>query len=296
MDTTNLQTFITAAELESFSLAAEQLYLTQPAVSKRVATLETELDAKLFDRIGRRVSLTEAGRELLPRARAILRDIEDSRRLISNLTGTVAGRLSIGTSHHIGLHRIPPVLRQFTQHYPDVDLDLQFMDSEAACRAVHSGELELGIVTLPLEPLPDLESELLWPDPLAIVVGRDHPFALRTSNQQASITVEELAEHPAILPSEVTYTRELLERTFAPRGMHLKVAMTTNYLETIKMMVSIGLGWSVLPETMLSDDLISLKVSELKFTRQLGVVHHRARTLSNAARAMIEALRACAKP
>jgi DNA-binding transcriptional LysR family regulator len=291
MDTTNLQTFITAAEKNSFSLAAEQLYLTQPAVSKRVASLENELGAPLFDRIGRGISLTEAGREFLPRARAILRDIEDSRRLISNLTGTVAGRLSIGTSHHIGLHRIPPVLRQFTRQYPDVDLDLQFMDSEAACRAVHSGELELGIVTLPLEPMADLEGELLWPDPLAIVVGQDHPFALRLSDRQAAIRVEELAQHAAILPSEVTYTRELLERTFVPRGMRLQVAMTTNYLETIKMMVSIGLGWSVLPETMLSDDLITLQIPELRFTRRLGMVHHRARTLSNAARAMRETLR-----
>ncbi|MDT8384110.1 MAG: LysR family transcriptional regulator [Gammaproteobacteria bacterium] len=294
MDTVNLYTFIIAAERESFSLAAEQLYLTQPAVSKRIATLEGELGAALFDRIGRRVSLTEAGRELLPRARAILRDIEDSRRLISNLTGHVAGRLSIGTSHHIGLHRIPPVLRQFTRAYPQVDLDLQFMDSEAACRAVHAGELELGIVTLPLEPLTDLHSELLWRDPLAIVVGRDHPLASRASTPQRPIEVAELARHHAILPSEATYTRELLERSFAPHGLRLHAPMTTNYLETIKMMVSIGLGWSVLPETLLSADLVSLPVPALQMTRQLGVVHHRARTLSNAARAMIEALRATA--
>ena len=153
MDTANLQTFIAAAELKSFSLAAEQLYLTQPAVSKRVATLEAELGTTLFDRIARRVSLTEAGRALLPRAKTILREIEDSRRLISNLTGTMAGQLNIGTSHHIGLHRLPPVLRQFSKSYPDVVLDLQFMDSEAACRAVQTGDLELGIVTLPLEPL-----------------------------------------------------------------------------------------------------------------------------------------------
>ena len=257
--------------------------------------MEGELGTALFDRIGRRISLTEAGREFLPRARSILREIEDSRRVISNLTGNIAGKLSIGTSHHIGLHRIPPVLRQFTQHYPEVDLDLQFMDSEAACRAVHTGALELGIVTLPLEPLPDLESELLWADPLAIVVGMDHPFATRSSGSSAKtgtqITIPELAQHPAILPSEVTYTRELLKRTFAPHGMRLQVAMTTNYLETIKMMVSIGLGWSVLPETMLSDDLVTLEVPELQFTRRLGVVHHHTRTLSNAARAMIKALR-----
>jgi DNA-binding transcriptional LysR family regulator len=285
MDTVNLQTFIVAAELKSFSLAAEQLYLTQPAVSKRVATLEGELGAALFDRIGRRVSLTEAGRELLPRAKGILREIEDSRRLISNLTGSVAGQLSIGTSHHIGLHRLPPVLKQFSKTFPDVDLDLQFMDSEAACRAVQTGELELGIVTLPLEPLAELQSELIWPDPLDIVVGHDHPLV-----GKSRLDFKQLSQHPAILPSPGTYTRQLLERSVSKAGGKLTASMTTNYLETIKMMVGVGLGWSVLPRSMLDNDLVALKVRGMTLTRQLGIVRHRARTLSNAASAMIGTL------
>jgi len=287
MDTANLQTFIAAAELKSFSLAAEQLYLTQPAVSKRVATLEAELGTTLFDRIARRVSLTEAGRALLPRAKTILREIEDSRRLISNLTGTMAGQLNIGTSHHIGLHRLPPVLRQFSKSYPDVVLDLQFMDSEAACRAVQTGDLELGIVTLPLEPLADLKSELIWPDPLDIVVAREHPLA-----KKSRLDFQQLAEHPAILPSPSTYTRQLLERSVAQAGGKLVASMTTNYLETIKMMVSVGLGWSVLPRSMLNEELLTMKIRGIKLTRQLGVVRHQTRTLSNAASAMINTLQA----
>ncbi|NOX75906.1 MAG: LysR family transcriptional regulator [Gammaproteobacteria bacterium] len=285
MDTINLQTFITAAEKNSFSLAAEQLYLTQPAVSKRVASLESELGTPLFDRIGRRISLTEAGRKFLPRAKNILRDIDDSRRLISNLTGTVAGQLSIGTSHHIGLHRLPPVLRQFSKTYPDVALDLQFMDSEAACRAVQTGDLELGIVTLPLEPLADLHSELIWPDPLDIVVTHEHPLA-----KKSRLNFQQLAEHPAILPSPGTYTRQLLERSVANVGGKLRAGMTTNYLETIKMMVGVGLGWSVLPRSMLSNELMVLTVRGMKLTRQLGIVRHQARTLSNAASAMMAML------
>ena len=285
MDTANLQTFITVAKLESFSQAAEQLYLTQPAISKRIAALESELDARLFDRIGRRVTLTEAGRTLLPRAQALLLEIEDSRRLISNLTGSVAGRLSLGTSHHIGLHRLPPVLRSYTASYPEVELDLHFMDSEQACQAVLSGDLELGIVTLPLTPIAELESEIIWPDPLSIVVGADHPLA-----RQKTIKLARLADFPAILPAKGTYTREVLEQTFAPRELALHIGMTTNYLETIRMLVGIGLGWSVLPRNMLDHDLHALDVPGLSLSRQLGVVRHRARTLSNAAHAMIETL------
>lgn len=286
MDTHSLQTFITVAEKQSFSGAAEHLYLTQPAISKRIASLESELNAKLFDRIGRKITLTEAGHALLSRAKSILLEMEDSRRLISNLAGQVSGRLSIGTSHHIGLHRLPPVLRQFTRDFPEVALDLQFMDSEVACRAVQSGDLEIGIVTLPLKPLHGLHSELIWPDPLDVVVGHEHSLA-----GQHKFSFKHLAEHPAILPSPGTYTRALLEKAFATRKQPLKVGMTTNYLETIKMMVGIGLGWSVLPRSMFGTELSTLNIRGLHLERQLGVVRHQARTLSNAASKMIDTLK-----
>lgn len=286
MDTDSLRTFIATAKLASFSLAAEQLYLTQPAISKRIAALEEELGARLFDRVGRQVSLTEAGRALLERAPVILRDVEDTRRQIADLSGTVSGRLSIGTSHHIGLHRLPPVLRYYSATFPNVELDLHFMDSEDACRAVLRGELELGIVTLPPAPLEGLEAELVWPDPLAIVAAREHPLA-----SERRITLSRLATFPAILPAPGTYTRELLEQTFSPQGLRMKVGMTTNYLETIKMMVSVGLGWSMLPTAMLSDELVMLDVEGVTVSRQLGWVRHHARTQSNAAQAMITTLR-----
>jgi DNA-binding transcriptional LysR family regulator len=287
MDTGSLQTFLTVAEKQSFSEAAESLYLTQPAVSKRIAALEDELKTRLFDRIGRKISLTEAGRALLAHAKNILLEMEDSKREIANLSGTVAGRLTIGTSHHIGLHRLPPILRKYSADYPEVELDLHFMDSEVACRAVLGGDLELGIVTLPPTPLPDLYSEVIWPDPLVFVVGRDHPLA-----KESKVSLQRMAGYAAILPSKGTYTRELLEQNFAPAGLALQVGMSTNYLETIKMMVSVGLGWSVLPASMLSPELATIPMTKITIARQLGVVHHQARTLSNAARAMIKTLQA----
>jgi DNA-binding transcriptional LysR family regulator len=285
MDIDALQAFIAVAENQSFSQAAEQLFLTQPAVSKRIAALESELDTRLFDRIGRKVELTETGHALLPRARKILLDVEDSRRAISNLSGNISGKLSIGTSHHIGLHRLPPVLRNYTRQYPEVELDLHFMDSEEACRAVEHGDLELGIVTLPLQTPEDLQATFIWPDPLAVVVEKNHPLAY-----QSNITLALLAEEPAILPTHGTYTREIIEKTIEPEKLQLNIRLATNYLETIKMMVSIGLGWSVLPCSMINDDLTILKVEGLVLERKLGVVWHRSRTLSNSAQAMLSQL------
>lgn len=285
MDIPNLYAFVAVADTASFSTASEQLFLTQPAISKRISALESELDIQLFDRIGRKVTLTEAGSALLGRARAILQQVEDSKRAIKNLSGHVAGKLSIGTSHHIGLHRLPPVLRAFTHAYPDVELDLHFMDSEAACLAIEHGELELGIVTLPLQPAKALHTFEIWPDPLDIVVNQSHPLL-----KFNKITAKLLSQYAAILPTKGTYTRQIFEHTMKKHKLELKVGLSTNYLETIKMMVSVGLGWSVLPRSMLNKELHTLKIEGIKLERKLGIVWHSGHTLSNAANEMSKML------
>jgi len=288
MDINNLKAFVKVAEYSSFSLAAESLHLTQPAVSKRVATLESELNTRLFDRIGHQVTLTESGNQLLPRAQGMLNEVTDIRRTLANLTDQVTGRLSMGTSHHIGLHRLPPVLRKFSQYYPDVQLDLQFMGSENACTAVEQGQLELAIATLPTHPSPQLELTAIWDDPLCFVVGVDHPLA---GISQPSL--KKLSDYQAVLPTIGTYTRDILEQALAPKGITIQTGISTNYLETLKMLVSIGLGWSLLPGTLLkSNEFKILPIKELRLTRTLGVIRHRKRTLSNAARAMLKACQA----
>ena len=286
MNTADVLAFIEVARTESFSQAAERLFLTQPAISKRVSNLEESLGVQLFDRVGRRVQLTEAGRALLPRARQWLLEFEDIKRSIADLGGPVTGILRIGTSHHIGLHRLPPTLRQFSQQFPDVRLDIQFIDSEEAYEAVLGGELELGIVTLP--PVPDtrLLAEEIWDDPLAFVAGKDHPLALKPD-----LTLQDLTKHPAILPSLNTFTRQIAAKLFQESHLELNVTMATNYLETIRMMVSIGLGWSVLPASMASEDMVVLPLTGVEMHRSLGVVYHPRRTLSRAAGAMLDLLR-----
>jgi len=285
MEFATLKAFVAVAETGSFSLAAERLFLTQPAVSKRIAALESELDARLFDRIGRTVTLTEGGHALLPRAQKLLVELEDSIRAISSLSGEIRGTLCFATSHHIGLHRLPPTLKRYTLAYPQVRLDIQFMDSEAACVAVEHGDLELGIVTLPPAPSSKLTTKVVWQDPLGIVVSHNHPLA-----EKADVTLNELAQHVAVLPATNTYTRQIAEQAFSRLGLSLEVALSTNYLETIKMLVSVGIGWSLLPNTMLDKHISKLPVEELSLQRSLGIVYHRERTLSNAARALISEL------
>lgn len=280
MNIENLQAFLSVAGHRSFSQAAETLHLTQPAVSKRIAALESQLGNRLFDRIGRRVNLTEAGRALEAHARRILQEMEDTRRSIHNLTGTVRGPLKMAASHHISLHRLPPVLHAYIRRYPEVQPDLAFMDSEVACRGVERGELELALVTLPPPGATVLNLIPVWSDRLVLAVSPEHPLS-----RERRITAKELAGYPAILPNRGTYTRALIDAALGPG--QLETGMETHYLETIKMLVSVGLGWSLLPDTMLEEALRPARGGEILVLRKLGIVHHPQRTLSNAARAFI---------
>lgn len=285
MDIQNLQAFLHVADAASFSHAAQTLHLTQPAVSKRVAALESQLNVTLFDRIGRQVSLTEAGRALLPRARNIVLELQDTRRALSQLGEHVAGPLVMATSHHLGLHRLPPILREFARSYPEVELDIRFMESEAAAHAVERGELELAVVTLPLNPSPGLATRCIWPDPLVVTVATDHPLAEDPHPEPAA-----LGAWPCILPDHSTYTRTLIDTAFSQYGVTLHPRLSTNYLETIRMLVTIGMGWGVLPQTMVDGGLSVLYPAAITMQRELGVVRHRERSLSRAGQVLLELL------
>ena len=286
MDTETLKAFIAVAEHQSFSLAAESLHLTQPAISKRIAALEKKLNHCLFDRLGREVILTEAGETLRPRAEQILRSITDTERTIKELTGNISGVLRVATSHHIGLHHLPPVLHAFTSKHQHVNLQFEFLDSEQAHERVIHGDCELAVVTLAPKIQEPLIGERIWSDPLVFVAARNHPLAAAHT-----ISLEILSRQAAILPDLNTFTGRLVKRCFDEVDLKLELSMTTNYLETIKMMVSVGLGWSVLPKTMVDDQMIEIPVKNVHLKRELGVVTHAKRTLGNAALAFYETLR-----
>ena len=285
MDLATLNAFIAIAELGSFSEAAERLHLTQPAVSKRIASLEQQLNVRLFDRLGREVSLTEAGRALLPRAYQILNVLDDTRRALVNLNGEVSGRLTLATSHHIGLHRLPPLLRAFTRAHPQVALDIQFLDSEVAYEEVLHGRAELAVITLAPETREPVHAVAVWDDPLDFVAAPEHPLA-----RNGPVSLTDVALHPAVFPGGNTFTHHIVRRLFEAQGLMPNIAMSTNYLETIKMMVSIGLAWSVLPRTMLDEQITRLSLPGIQLSRQLGYISHTERTLSNAARAFMRLL------
>ena len=284
MDIQNIRAFLCVAETGSFSRAAEQLFITQPAVSKRIAALEQSLDTVLFDRIGKQVQLTEAGRALLPGYRRIMAEMEESRRILSHLNEHTSGVLSMATSHHIGLHRLPAVLKQYSHAYPEVKLDIRFMESEQAFPQLLHGDIELALVTLPDACPSQLKQHRLWSDPMHCVIARQHPLA-----QQPRSSLKQLAQAAAILPASGAHTRELVDAALADHPPQ-NILLQTSYLETIKAMVQAGLGWSLLPDSMIDSSMTQLHRRRLRIDRHLGVVLHRERTLSNSASRLLELL------
>ncbi len=286
MDISSLNAFIAVAREGSFSKASKRLFITQPAVSKRVAALEAELGVELFNRVARSISLTEAGKQLLPKARELVNQADELQIYASNLTDDISGNLSVAIAHHIGLYRMQPILREFHQRYPLVHLNIRFEDSEQASSSVEQGDIEFGVITLPSTLPEKIKSEVIWLDDLNVVVAGDHSLA-----QYRNVTISDLANHACVLPTKETETHQIMERVFAKHKLQLTSQMETNSLETLKMLVGAGLGWSLLPSTMLdSDKLIVLDIGEA-LTRDLGLVFHAKRSLSNAAAALSDLIR-----
>lgn len=290
MDTQNLKAFVAVAESGSFSAAAEQLHITQPAVSKRINLLEQQLDTPLFDRIGRQVSLTEAGRTLLPLAQRILLSMRDAQQKVMDLRCTVSGKLRLVTSHHIGLHRLPAILRKFASKYPEVELEIQFKDSEQAYLSVLAGEFDLGIVTRSPVIDPRISYQSIWLDRLIFVAAADHALG-----KLKSVTLEQICRHPALLPDRKFLTTRVVEELFQKRGLELHTIMSTNYLETIRALISVGYGWGVLPEIMVTNgEIAQLPVEGVSLHRNLDCIYHRDRSLSQPARSFLGLLQSAA--
>ncbi|MEF9957118.1 MAG: LysR family transcriptional regulator [Acinetobacter sp.] len=274
--------FVKVMETGSISIAAEHLFITQPAVTKRIHSLEDYFGVKLFESAGRGIQPTHAAHSLLPKVKMWLNELGEIHHTLSHEQAQVQGRLKIGTSHHIGLHHLAEPLKRFVQQFPQVTLDVHFVDSEQAHEQVLAGELELAFLTLPPHGDDRLNYLTIWHDPLVFVAAPFHALA-----QQQQLHLEDLIAYPSLLPAAHTYTSQIMLAEFEKKGLKPQISMSNNPLESIRMLVSIGLGWSVLPKTLLNHELVQLDLN-LKLNRQLGMVWHPARIQSKAAAQLIQ--------
>ncbi len=282
MDFYQLVYFRKVALARSISRAAEELLITQPAVSKRIRSLEEELGAKLFDRIGKKIFLTKTGEVLFAHAEKVLRDLDEAKTAVRDMSEQCAGELVIGTSDHISLHRLPGVLKAYITAFPKVDLKLRCHRSETVLDMVARNLVDLGVVTLP-GIAPNLVMKVIWEDPMSLVFPKEHPLAGRKT-----IALRDVTGYGMILPETGTTTRRNIDAAFTKKRLLPKVAMEVAYIETIKGLVKAGLGISILPDKAVeqeikSGELLKAGIRNANFSRKLGIVHLKNKFLSRPA-------------
>ncbi len=280
MDTNSIKAFIAVAETMSVTKAAQRLFLTQPAISRRIAQLEDQLGVKLFDRVNKKMYLTVPANELFPRCKQIIADIDFAAQQASTLGNRVMGPLTIGMSHHISLYRAPQNLKRYQDLYPDVELHLEFINSEDAIQRVARGQLELAMVTLPPRPMPNLDFIAVWRDELYIAVPN--------TSEYRNISFAQLSKKPVILPHINSTTRKNIDQTFKNCNLTYAHITETSNFEVIAKMLETGLGWSVLPAHMMNKNIIRAFADVFIAVRIQGIVRHNQRQLSRASQALLD--------
>ena len=300
MELFQLRSFLEVAELGNVTRAAESLYLTQPAVTQQILSLERELGVALFDRTGRGVRLTEAGQVLLEHARRSLAILDESRERIADLQAGVAGRLVIGAGVTTSIFHLPAWLRSFRERHPGVDVAVRTGRSREVAAMALDREIDLGFVTSPVEHK-DLRVIGLFEERIVLVdapktrsaAPRGRPAGTGT---RPYTTLEQLSAAPLILFPRGTGFREYLDRALADAGVAAQVKMETDSVEAIKSFVAVGLGVSFLPEAAVENDVESgtLAIAEIPWlvplVRQTSVIHRTDRYLSTAARSFLSLL------
>jgi LysR family hydrogen peroxide-inducible transcriptional activator len=292
MELHQLAYFVAIVEHGSFTRAARACHVAQPSLSQQVAKLERELGRPLFDRLGRRVELTGAGRALLPEARAILAGVSDARRRVADLEGNAGGALAIGAVPTVAAFLLPGVLRRFAREHAAVELRVHEADSAELVERTIGGRLDLAIVTDAPED-DRLESNVLFEEPLVVAVPRRRALARRRA-----LDAKALAGEPFVVLHE---TQVLGRQVRAWMDEHLGETTTVCHaaqLNTLLAMVAAGLGLGLVPcmaaEASRDGRVAYVPLARHAPVRSVRLVRHRRRYRARAVELLEEVLRSLA--
>lgn len=288
MNLNQLRVFHTVAAVLSFTRASRELHLTQPGISKHIRELEEQYGTRLFERLGRRVALTQAGEILFRATGEVFHLIDDARQRIGDLNGLGGGRLDIGASMTIATHVLPDALVRFGQRYPAVRIEVAAGFSNHIVEQVLKGTLEAGFVGY-CAPDPRLTIRPFMTDRLALVVSPRHPWAARRS----PVKLAELVAQPFLLSSQGSGTWRRVETLLERKGITLTSTLKLGTTEAVKQAVAAGLGVSMVSRHVLTRELAGGLITAVPLAggepaRDLYLVRHKDRSLSAAGQAFLE--------
>ena len=285
MDFDQLRSFVEVARHKNFSRAAAKMGLTQPAISTQIRQVEEEFGVKLFDRIGKKVFLTQPGALLLEHACRILNAKKEALDALRDLLPNPAGQLALGATEGISLYYLPAVFAAFRTKHPEVKIGIYRNVTTKIVQKLQEDSLDLGFLSLPVD-VREIETIPLLCEQVDVAVAASHPLASR-----ASVTVEEIARCPWIFP-KASRTRLMLEDLFRSVRSPVHVTMEVPGVETIKKFIGIGEGISLLSRSYAAAEVRagSLKLiplAEPKLEHKVGLAYRTDRYLSRSAQALI---------
>ena len=250
-----LRIFLAVAEHMHFSRAAEELYITQPAVSAAIQNLEEQYGVKLFHRIARHIEITEAGKLLQGEAQKILDQVNLTERGLRELNNLQQGELKLGSSLTIGNYWLPEKISQFHRQYPGISVDCTLANTEEICAGTATGQFDLGLVEGEVQPALKsvLEEEIIGRDRLQIVVGKSHPWFERTE-----VTLTELYTTTWVMRESGSGTQQRFEQALQHWGIdpsQLNVILVLSSGEMEKAVVESGVSAAAMSELMVEKEL-----------------------------------------
>lgn len=286
-----LRIFYTVAKLGSFSRAAEELRISQPSVSIQVADLERSLGVDLFEQLGKRIYLTDAGRVLEDYARRILNLVEEANSALAEVTGEYKGRLTIGASTTPGTYILPRVIGAFQERYPQVTVTLDISHTRRIQERILRNEIDVGVVGWEVSSY-NLEVQPLLEDELVLVVPSGHPLA-----QAESVPAKVLRDQRVIMRERGSGTREAAEAALRDSGVVFTPVMELSSNEAIKEAVASGLGVTILSRLAIATEvaaqrLVIVPMNDVTIRRSFRVVYHRDKRIGKALRTFLDMLQA----
>lgn len=290
MQIETLRLFCDLVEAESFSIAAEKHHITQGAVSQRIAALEKELDAKLLNRPGR-ITVTPAGQQLLIYSHRILEIYDEFRGRLRRIGQPVGGVLQVATVYSIGLHELPPYLKWFRDHHPEVEVKVNYRRSNKVYADVLDGLADIGLVAYP-EKRPDIDAMTFWLDEFVVVCTPDHELAERKSVTPADLNGVRFIAFEPDLPS-----RKAIDAMFAKFGVEVDQIMELDNVEMVKRAMELENAISILPQRTVYAEIEGSRLVQLDLdapgadlARPLGMIRRSGRELTPAMREFIDLL------
>ncbi|GIX29134.1 LysR substrate-binding domain-containing protein [Pelomicrobium sp. G1] len=283
-----LRVFESVARHLSFSRAAEELFLSQPAVSMQIKQLENQVGLPLFEQIGKKIYLTEAGKEIYHYSRAVAQQLSDMEHALNELKGLERGRLAIAVVSTANFFA-PQLLARFVQQHPGVQVSLSVVNRETVLRQLAENEIDLAIMGLPPEGL-DVRWQPFMENPLVVIAPPSHPLT-----KEKRIPMKRLAEEVFVIREPGSGTRGAMERFFAEHRVQLKTSMQMGTNEAIKQAVQAGMGLGVVSYHTIELELETKRLKVLDVVgfpirRNWYLVHRQQKRLSKVAEAFREFL------